>query len=363
MLALRHPEPAAIAAPCRHNAFRRSGPDLSAPTTPPHFSAPRRLNEAPRVAVLVRTHLANEKLFHLLGVLRQSSRYDLFVVADETNGALDVGGYRKLSHSAASCAVFGLPADHHRILWHCGDYPFYFAAAEIPDYDYYLMIEFDVDLVGQSPAFVETLISRFAHHDLISEHFRRPEPGWPWFEAASAVYETVYTAGLFAFLAISRNAVEFLLQARRAEAQRGSKGADIIHCEAHCASALAAAGFSCVSINNLIPGATDRRCFHDPDFDLETSFYLLNQYQLPIPNTALVHPVYDLAAYLKKNWQKSLHTGNIQAFIAELQQIIPPDPAAERLLSDFRKAAASADLPDIGHAGGPVPCLVPSPRH
>jgi len=257
--------------------------------------------------VLVRTHVSNEKLFHLLGVLSQSRRYDLFVVADETNGPVDVGSYQKLSHSVASCAAFGLPSEHHRILWQCGDYPFYFAAAEIPDYDYYLMIEFDVDLVGQSPAFIETLISRFGHHDLISEHFRLPEPGWPWLPAASAVYETVYTAGLFAVLALSGRAVEFLLQVRRAEAKRGSKAGQIIHCEAHCGSALAAGGFSCVSINQLIPGATDRRCFHDPDFDLETSHYLLGQYRLAVPNVAVVHPVYDLAEFLKKNWQKSEH--------------------------------------------------------
>jgi len=309
---------------------------LSAPTTK------QGLDTHPRVAVLVRTHLANKKLFHLLGILRQSPRYDLFVVADETNGALDVGEYRKLVHSTAACAAFGLPSAHPRILWHCGDYPLYFAAAEIPDYDYYLMIEFDVDLVAQSPAFIETLIPRLAPHDLISEHFRLPEPGWPWFAAASAVYETVYTAGLFAFLALSRNAIEFLLLARRAEAKRGGKGETIIHCEAHTASALAAAGFSCVSINDLIPGATDRRCFHDPDFDLKTSHYLLGQYQVSVPNVALVHPVYDLAEYLKKSWQKSIHTGDIQEFIADMQQITTADPEAWRLLSNFRDAAASA---------------------
>jgi hypothetical protein len=296
----------------------------------------------PRVAVLVRTHVVNEKLFDLLGVLSQSRVYDLFVVADETNGTLDVGEYRKLAHSVASCAAFGLPADHERILWQCGDYPFYFAAAAIPDYDYYLMIEFDVDLVGQTPAFVENLIARFGHHDLISEHFRRPEPDWPWLPAARLVYETVYTAGLFAVLALSRRAVEFLLQARRAEAMRGSKGLEIIHCEAHCGSALAAGGFSCVSINQLIPGATDRRCFHDPDFDLETSFYLLGHYRVAVANVALVHPVYDLAEYLKKAWQKSLYTGDLQAFVAEMQQIGPAVPGSERLLSAYRKAAAAA---------------------
>ena len=307
---------------------------MSEPSTPSRVT--------PRVAVLVRTHVANEKLFHLLGVLSQSRRYDLFVVADETNGTLDVGGYQKLSHNIASCAAFGLPADHERILWQCGDYPLYFAAAEIPDYDFYLMIEFDVDLVVQSPAFIENLIARFGHHDLISEHFRRPEPDWPWLRAARAVYESVYTTGLFAVLALSRRAVEFLRQARRAEAARGSREKQIIHCEAHCASALATGGFSCVSINQLIPGATDRRCFHDPDFDLETSFYLLGQYQVAVANVAVVHPVYDLAEYLKKGWQKSLYTGDLRAFVAELQQIGAADPGREHLLLDYRKAAAAA---------------------
>jgi hypothetical protein len=298
-------------------------------------------NSRPRVAVLVRTHVVDEKLLHLLGVLSQSRRYDLFVVADETNGTLDVGPYRKLSHTVASCQSFGLPAEHHRILWHCGDYPFYFAAAENPDYDYYLMIEFDVDLVGGSPAFVEALIARFGHYDLISEHFRLAEPGWEWFPAASCVYETVYTAGLFAFIALSRRAVAFLLRARQAEGLRGAKGDEIIHCEALCGSALAA-GFACASMNELIPGATDRGCFHDPCFDLETSHYLLGQYRVDIPGVALVHPVYDLAGYLRKGWQKSLHNGDVRGFFAKLKDIDLADPAAQRLVADYRATAGLA---------------------
>lgn len=299
-------------------------------------------NVNPRVAVMVRTHLVNEKLFHLLGVLSQSRRYDLFVVADETNGTLDVGSYRKLSHSIAFCDGFELPADHERILWHCGDYPFYFAAAEIPDYDYYVMIEFDVDLAGQSPVFVEDLIGRFRHYDMICEHFRRPEPDWPWLGAAHGVYETVYTAGLFAFIALSRRAVAFLREARRAEARRGSKGDQIIHCEAHCASALAAGGFACVSVNDLIPSATDRRCFHDPCFDLETSHYLLGYYQLDVPGVALVHPVYGLQEYLQKAWQKSLHNGDINEFISTLQRIALLNPAAGSLLAEYGRTAGLA---------------------
>ena len=105
---------------------------------------------------------------------------------------------------------------------------------------------------------------------------------------------------------------------------------------------LAAGGFACVSMNDLIPGATDRRCFHDPCFDLETSHYLLGYYQLDVPGVALVHPVYGLPEYLQKAWQKSLHNGDINEFISTLQRIALLNPAAGSLLAEYGRTAGLA---------------------
>ncbi len=71
------------------------------------------------VAVILRTHLLNEKFYDLLEILSQSERYDLFVAVDETFGPLGVSGHGKLSHSVSSAGAFGLRANHPRFLWHC----------------------------------------------------------------------------------------------------------------------------------------------------------------------------------------------------------------------------------------------------
>jgi hypothetical protein len=179
-------------------------------------------NNDPRVALLVRTHLVNEKLFDLLDLLNQSRRYDLFVSADETSGTLDLGGFAKLPHTTRSCVEHGLCSDHEQILWHCGDYPLYFAAAEKPDYDYYAMIEYDVDLVRRSPLFIEGLISRLEDADFVVAGGYHAHADWPWAKSAAKRFSVVYSTGLFAFLIVSRRALEYLLEARRSEARNGA---------------------------------------------------------------------------------------------------------------------------------------------
>src|SRR6185503_4704667 len=41
--------------------------------------------------------------------------------------------------------------------YHCGDFPLYFALRDLPDYDFYIMIEDDVDLVDGGPAFINEI--------------------------------------------------------------------------------------------------------------------------------------------------------------------------------------------------------------
>jgi hypothetical protein len=294
-----------------------------------------------RIAVLVRTHVANPKFFDLMELLRRSDHYDLFVAADETNGPLQTGAYTKLPHSAVACQALGLPTDHHRILWQCGDYPLYFAAAAIPAYDYYFLIEYDVDFTSKSPDFLEALIARLRNHpcDLLSENFSRPKPDWEWLPAAAKLYHTVYTAGLFAFIAVSRRAIERLLAARRRQNQRGAAGDSIIHCEAFTASELAAAGYACVSINQLIPGATDPLYYHTALYELETSQYLLNHPRIGEAAVQLLHPVYDVAEYLRRQYAKARHRNDIAAFLAELAWIERAEPAARTLAAGYRALA------------------------
>lgn len=259
-------------------------------------------NDSPRVALLVRTHLVNDKLLDLLDVLNQSRRYDLFVIADETRGPLEPGGYQKISHSTDSCRQFGLSAEHPNILWHCGDYPLYFAAAELIGYDYYGMIEYDVDLVRRSPLFLEGLIARLHESgaDFVSEDASPAPASWCWIEAARPVFPVVYSSGIFALVFASARALEFLLQARRREALAGVTDHHIVHCEAFCVSALMSAGYPCATLNSLLDAVVHHSSFHTRSPDNLESDYLLRRYRIEDPRIEIVHPVYDLASYLER---------------------------------------------------------------
>lgn len=283
-------------------------------------------NRDPKVAVLVRTHLTNDKLLDLLDVLAQSRRFDLFVSADETRTTIDCGGYAKLAHDTGSCAQFGLATNHDRILWLCGDYPLYFARSEIPDYDYYIMIEYDVDFVRKSPLFLEGLIGRLQPpdrqaFDLVTASFNPANPDWGWYRSAQTSFPDVYETGIFAFVAISARAVDHLYATRRAEAEREPDGRDIIHCEAFCGSALAAAGYHCTDIGTLVEGAIDPDMFHPPVFDFPNSQYLLDNYRPADPRVEMVHPVFDVDGYLEREYQKALHQGETEPFVTKLMAL------------------------------------------
>lgn len=304
-------------------------------------------NVDPRVALLVRTHVVNDKLFDLLDVLNQSRRYDLFVSADESGGGLAVPGYDKLPHTVDTCAQFGLSTQHEQLLWHCGDYPLYFAAADLPDYDYYAMIEYDVDLVRKSPLVVEGLISRLRHSgnrsaDLVSQHTNRAWPHWPWAKAASRLFSPVYTTGIFAFVIASKRALNHLLELRRQEARSGVTGDDIVHCEAFCGSALIAGGFACEPFNSLLQGVLDNESFHPSDPERPDTHHLLGRYRVDDPRVELVHPVYDLEGYLDRLLGYAMNHNEIDAFLAKLDLIDRSRAKDAELVARLRDVALGA---------------------
>ena len=299
------------------------------------------LNANPRVALLVRTHLVNGKLFDLLDLLNQSRRYDLFVTADETRGPLDVSGYKKLSHTVDSCRIHGLSTAHQAILWHCGDYPLYLAAAAISDYDYYVMIEYDVDLVRKSPLFLEGLIARLPDSgaDFVAEGVHPAHPDWSWASTAGHRFPAVYSSGIFAFVMVSKRALEYLLELRRVEARSGVTENDIVHCEAFCVSALMQGGYTCTAINSLLDGAVDTATFHATYIDNIDGDFLLNQYRIDNPRVEIVHPVYDLKDYLERLYHKSVHSHQLEGYLAKLESIDTTRQGDADLVARFQQLA------------------------
>lgn len=270
----------------------------------------------PRVAVLVRTHLVNEKLFDLLKILKKGVGYDLFICADETNGPLQLDGEAVISHSINMCREIGLYSElkDFSVLWYFGDYAFYCVNSIIPDYDYYTMIEYDVEFTRKNSLALEGLLARITNlnekpYDLVSTYYGPRGSDWVWTDTCSKQFEDVY--GIFFPLVImSKRALCFLYELRRKEISTFGKGQQPVFCEAFVPSALIAAGdFRCGDVGNLIPGSWEQSTFR-----VGTPM-LLGQ----PPSTSLavefLHPVFSENSYLIRLFQDASKAGKMESFL------------------------------------------------
>jgi hypothetical protein len=254
----------------------------------------------PRVAVLVRTHLVTDKLHDLLRILERGVGYDLFVCADESRGAMALAGRAVLSHSVSMCDEIGLMGSlpDENVLWYCGDYAFYCAHHLIPDYDFYILIEYDVDLVRGNALGIEGLINRLkdedGDYDLLACRYGVPGEGWGWAETCRDYFNRVYSL-LFPFVVLSNRAVRYLYDWRRHETKHPPASGRYAFCEALVPSALnAAGGFRCADLNDLMPGC------YEPDTFRVGAPMLLGA--LPALNRRVewVHPVFSENEYLER---------------------------------------------------------------
>src|SRR5262249_55033588 len=110
--------------------------------------------------ILIRSHLVNNKLFDMVARFnRTSDLFDVAIVYDRTHGTpTEMPDVDIIWHSEAECLEMGLPK-RDRLLWWCGDFPFYFALTQKPNYRYYAMVEYDVHFTGDPIEFFTRLIS------------------------------------------------------------------------------------------------------------------------------------------------------------------------------------------------------------
>ena len=259
-------------------------------------------NLRPRVAVVVRAHFDCEKLRDLTRILKTGTGYELFVFADQTHGPLELAGEPVIPCSEQMCAELGLVGSlpHESVFWYFGDYAFYCALQSIPGFDYYIMIDYDVELVRGNTYALESLIARLMPPgspplDHVGPFFGPANPEWCWSWACKGVFPKHY-GSFFPLIVLSCRAAEYLYEWRRREAANPPANGQYIMSEAFVPSALmAAGGFSCAELNSLLPGCSDRSTFRVlppmqmgnlPAFDRTIEF---------------VHPVYSEKEYRKSD--------------------------------------------------------------
>ena len=180
------------------------------------------------IALLIRTHLTNKKSHALANKLNGLTGVDLFGCVDETAGAVSFGNFKKLSHSRSRLREQGLEAfSAVNCFWHCGDLPFYSALLDAPKYDFYLMVEYDVDFTDNGMAWFQDLINKIKEPvyppiDYFSPRINKPGDSWYWTSHARQHYKSdsdVVRFGVFPIVGLSRSAVLYLYNQRIRESE------------------------------------------------------------------------------------------------------------------------------------------------
>jgi hypothetical protein len=172
----------------------------------------------PKFLLLFRTHVWDDFVARMaLQTAGASEGGDFVVLADETRGPLNAGDFDKIGHDSDFTRM-GLPSKpSDKVLWYNADYPLYAAYERRPDYDYYVMVEYDV---MTNTAFGPIIDSAAADGlDFIAHNIERAEPDWYWSRSVRKYYDPIWRA-LMPVLVLSNRAVAHLYDARRRLAER-----------------------------------------------------------------------------------------------------------------------------------------------
>ena len=285
-----------------------------------------------RTAVLIRTHYVDEQLRAFAERLRAGSEFDVYVVADETRGALDFGDIPKLSLTAPILASLGLYGAAPDLLWRCGDYGLYVARRALPAYDAFWMIEPDVRLNAERPSGILARFPGPAEVDFLAGRLRPAEADWDWAAMMEPETGPVWRC-LFALVRLSAPAIDLLLEVRRqATARHLSQGRDPAawpNDEAFVATTLARNGRSCRDLNDF------GQIYDEAGFSF---WFPVSQRELEAGGREgwIYHPVLSGQAYFIKLCRLAVRHGAIDELEKLVERMIGVEWTAEEAKSHRR---------------------------
>ena len=175
-----------------------------------------------RCLIVFRTHFWDTSIAVLAERAKASAPSAEFVVAtDETGGPSTVEGFQTLPHRD-DFSAYSLPAlPKGRVLWWNADYVLYAARKARPDFDYYVMLEYDVFVNCD----LDRVLAQCAERgvDLVLQDLKRITSENPWFSSISEFDLQPWWA-LIPFLIVSARAIDMMLQTRQAMAARLAVG-------------------------------------------------------------------------------------------------------------------------------------------
>ncbi len=261
--------------------------------------------ERPRVAVLLRGYKIDDKLIDLYTHLGGAGGdYDVFLLVDDTRGRPATTVANVIWFSLAALPEIGLQSSREDLFWLCGDLPMFFAMRALPGYTHFIQLDYDVHFTRSGVRFLNRVVAAIGRHrrlDAIGlQHsVLTPPCDWPYYASAARMFETVrFFFG--PFWALSRAALVHLQAQRQIEHARLAGSEDWVIAEASIPSHLAAAGFRCVDLAELLPGSYES---HD-----HTTSMRMGPLGLPLggaircrASIEMVHPVYAVEDHLAKS--------------------------------------------------------------
>jgi hypothetical protein len=156
---------------------------------------------------------------------------DIFVLADETHGPVELPGAELSGADAViytedTAVALRLAAyPKGRLFWWSTDYPLYLFYQKNPDYDYYVMSEYDAGFSGD----VDDLIAKLDKDavDYLAYPIKQAFEDWDWRGTIDGIYgaEIERHHHLECFSVFSRRAVAFLMRRRLQLSKQFNEGA------------------------------------------------------------------------------------------------------------------------------------------
>jgi hypothetical protein len=254
----------------------------------------------PRYAVLFRTHSWDAFIARQFDrVQRKCQHGDLFVVANNTSGecgSLPVP--KPLTFTESDITAMGYArAGAGQMLWYNVDYALYYFFAQYPDYDYYILFEYDVVVNVDLDSLINAVAERKT--DLVGLTKGEPVAEWWFLPSCLDLYAMEDIRKMLLPLAISsRKAVEHLADKKLALSARFHAGElkQWPHCEAFVVTELAQAGFT---IDEFDWYGSTARLSYAPAY--------IEQDLVKFTDASFIHPLLDPKRYvdnvLKYEWR------------------------------------------------------------
>lgn len=304
-----------------------------------------------RTAVILRGHAPSAKFTEMAAALTGSDRFDLYVATNDSRGPVDVGSFPRLPYTLESLSDLGFEFTDEYALIHCSDLLFASFLQRKPEYDRFIMVEYDVQILGQPRETMESLLDRLDARptvDLFGTWLSPRGQAWPHYATTASQFPgQEVMAAFFPFVMLSRRAIEHLLQLRHGERPAGEATRDRAYCEAFAATALASnPAFRIADLRDIWPGSYDADGFYFGDPMLYGGPHRINE------GVRFLHPVYPPEDFAGRLWHAAKGSNTLIQYRALLSagSIPLPDDLRRQLIYDATSALNDPERVEGGQA-------------